>query len=152
MKKTNALWIGLWSTGGLMLGFIPFFAVFEPYWLTAILGHDSTFPNIAGGIVAAVIIIFPLFLPYFVVAGVFSMVTAYTWHEKYGRILMYLLALLPFFLFNFLIYIFLAENVAEWVEIEGYKLFILGVIFIILPTVASFIFICEKYYFKTNQK
>lgn len=149
MKKDlpAGLKIALQTTGTFLLGFIPFYAVFDPYWVAIALGREFVFPNIVGAFVGAIFIAAPLFLPYFFIIGNFAILKTRFTKKKSKRVFIYFLALSPFLIFNLLAYLLVA---GDWTGPEyflgNHVLFLLGLFFIILPSTGAFIYFNERYY------
>ncbi len=151
MKKilTPEMKIAGWITVAFSLGFIPFYAVCDPFWFAVITNRAPIFPNVIGALIG-VALVSPFFFTYFFIAVNFAILMTRFTQNKIKRILLYFVTLAPFLGFNLFAYTFVTESVEGWARVENYILFFLGVILIILPTIVAFVFFCEKHYCQTQ--
>jgi len=153
MKKSlkKRMKVGFWTTLIFLLGFVCFYIVFDQFWLSVVFPYNyknTSFPDIQGAFLAGLIIATPLFLPYFVLAGVFTTSKICTrHHNELSRFYVELFGLTPFMLFNLFCFLFVAS---DWVGPEyilgNHVLFLLGLFFIVLPSTGAFIYFNERYY------
>ena len=137
--------IAWWITVAFSLGFIPFYAVCDPFWFAVITNRPPIFPNVVGALIG-VVLVSPFFFTYFFIAVSFAILMTRFTQNKIKRILSYFVMLAPFLVFNLFAYSLVVKITEGWVEMENYILFFLGVILIILPTIVAFISFCEKHY------